>query len=275
MFTYQRTYIGNVQAVILDWAGTTVDFGSFAPTAVFLRLFEERGVTITAADARSGMGLMKKDHLRTILARPAVAAAWEAKHGAPASDADIDSLFESFVPMQIAVVKDFAEPIPGCLEAIEELRERGIKIGSTTGYIRSMMDELMPVAEAKGYAPDSTVCPDEVPNGRPYPWMVYQNMINLNVFPVEAVVKVGDTLADIEEGLNAGVWTVGLSQTGNLMGLTEEEFNQLSDDEQVTALEKVEEQLYRAGAHYVIEGIWDMPIILDEIEDRLANGERP
>ncbi len=274
-FMYQRSYHGLIKAVILDWAGTTVDFGSFAPTAVFLRLFEERGVPITAADARSGMGLMKKDHLRTILARPSVAAAWEARHGSPASEADIDGLFEDFVPMQIAVVKDFAEPIPGCLEAIEEIRERGIKIGSTTGYIRSMMDVLMPVAKEKGYEPDFVVCPDEVPNGRPFPWMVYQNMMNLNVFPVEAVVKVGDTLIDIEEGLNAGTWTVGLSQTGNLMGLTEEEFNNLSDEDQAAALEKVEEQLYRAGAHYVIEGIWDLPIVLEEIEDRLASGERP
>lgn len=274
-FVYQRSYRGLLKAVILDWAGTTVDFGSFAPTAVFLRLFEERGVAITPADARSGMGLMKKDHLRTILARPAVAAAWEAKHGTPVSEADINSLFEDFVPMQTAVVKDFAEPIPGCLEAIGEIRERGIKIGSTTGYIRSMMDVLMPVAAEKGYAPDSIVCPDEVPNGRPFPWMVYQNMMNLNIFPVEAVVKVGDTLIDIEEGLNAGTWTVGLSQTGNLMGLTEAEFNNLSDEERVSALEKVEEQLYRTGAHYVIEGIWDLPIVLEEIEDRLANGERP
>ncbi len=275
MFTYQRTYRGNVQAVILDWAGTTVDFGSFAPTAVFMRLFEERGVTITAADARSGMGLMKKDHLRTILARPTVAAAWEAKHGGPASDEDIDSLFESFVPMQTAVVKDFAEPIPGCLDVIEEIRERGIKIGSTTGYIRSMMDVLMPVAAEKGYAPDSTVCPDEVPAGRPYPWMVYQNMMNLNVFPVEAVVKVGDTLADIEEGLNAGVWTVGLSQTGNLLGLSEDEFNKLTLDQQDEALIKVEGQLNRAGAHFVVEGIWELPFVLNEIEKRLLHGKRP
>jgi len=177
--------------------------------------------------------------------------------------------------MQIGVLKEYAEPIPGCLEALEELRERGIKIGSTTGYIRSMMDALMPVAAEKGYAPDSTVCPDEVPNGRPYPWMVYQNMMNLNVFPVEAVVKAGDTVADVEEGLNAGAWTVGLSQTGNLMGLTEEEFDSLSEEDQAAALEKAEELLYRAGAHYVIEGIWDLPIVIDEIDDRLANGERP
>jgi phosphonoacetaldehyde hydrolase len=275
MFSFKRTYRGKVQAAMLDWAGTTVDFGSFAPTAVFIRLFAERGVTITAADARSGMGLMKKDHLQAILARPSVAAAWEAQHGAPASDADIDSLFEAFVPMQIEVVKDYAEPIPGCLQAIEELRKRGIKIGSTTGYIRAMMDALMPAAAEKGYAPDATVCPDEVPNGRPYPWMVYQNMMNLNVFPVEAVVKVGDTLADIEEGLNAGAWTVGLSQTGNLIGLTQEAFQALSKRERAAALAKAETQLYQAGAHYVIEGIWDLPNLISDIEFRLARGEKP
>jgi phosphonoacetaldehyde hydrolase len=275
MFSFKRTYRGRVQAVILDWAGTTVDFGSFAPTAVFIRLFAERGVTITAADARSGMGLMKKDHLRAILARPSVAAAWEAQHGAPASDADMDSLFEAFVPMQIEVVKDYSEPIPGCLQAIEELRKRGIKIGSTTGYIRAMMDALMPAAAEKGYAPDSTVCPDEVPAGRPFPWMVYQNLMQLEVYPMQSVVKVGDTLADIEEGLNAGAWTVGLSQTGNLMGLTEEEFNSLSEEDQAAALDRVEDQLYRAGAHYVIDGIWDMPDVVEEINDRLSMGESP
>lgn len=275
MFTYQRTYRGPVQAVILDWAGTTVDFGSFAPTAVFLRLFESQGISILAEDARSGMGLMKKDHLRTILSRPAVAEAWKVAHGSFASEADIDSLFQKFVPMQIDVLKEYAEPIPGCLDAIGELREYGIKIGSTTGYIRSMMDVLAPVAKEKGYEPDCIVCPDDVPAGRPFPWMVYQNLMQLGVYPMQSVVKVGDTLADIEEGLNAGAWTVGLSLTGNLLGLSQDEFNLLSDDEQLSAQQKVEDQLYRAGAHYVIDGIWDLPDLVEEINDRLLEGESP
>jgi phosphonoacetaldehyde hydrolase len=275
MFTYQRIYRGSVQAVILDWAGTTVDFGSFAPTAVFLRLFENQGVVITAEDARSGMGLMKKDHLRTILSRPSVAESWKAAHGSFASEADIDNLFVSFVPMQIDVLKEYAEPIPGCLDAIRELREYGIKVGSTTGYIRSMMDVLAPVAKEKGYEPDCIVCPDDVPAGRPFPWMVYQNLMQLGVYPMQSVVKVGDTLADIEEGLNAGAWTVGLSLTGNLLGLSEEELAALSDDEQLFAQDKAEEQLYRAGAHYVIDGIWDLPDVVEEINDRLLAGESP
>ncbi len=274
-FTYQRSYNGPLQAVVLDWAGTAVDYGSFAPTAVFLRLFEERGVKITPQDARSGMGLMKKDHLRTILSRPSVIEAWTAAHGSPASESDIDTLFNDFIPLQISVLKEFAQPIPGFLDILSDMRERGLKIGSTTGYIRSMMDVLMPVAKDKGYEPDCVVCPDEVPAGRPYPWMCYQNAIQLGVYPMQAMVKVGDTLIDVEEGLNAGMWTIGLSMTGNLLGLSEQGVAALSPEERDAALEPIESQLYKAGAHYVIEGIWDLLEILEDIDFRLSQGELP
>ena len=274
-FLFRRFYRGSLKAVILDWAGTAVDYGSFAPTAVFLRLFESRGVQITTDDARSGMGLMKKDHLKTILARPPVAEAWKSAHGAPASEADVDDLFNNFVPMQLSVLREYAEPIPGLLDVIKQLRDRGIKIGSTTGYIRSMMDVLAPVAAQKGYAPDCIICPDEVPAGRPYPWMCYQNAIQLEVFPMQAMVKVGDTLPDIEEGLNAGMWTVGLSLTGNLLGLSELEVNALANEVKNNMREKTSSQLYQAGAHYVIDGIWDLPKILEDIEFRLTRGEYP
>ena len=274
-FVFKRSYRGPLQAVILDWAGTAVDYGSFAPTAVFLRLFESHNVKITPDDARSGMGLMKKDHLRTILSRPQVAEAWTAVHGMPASEDDIADLFNSFVPMQISVLKEFAEPIPGLLEVVQELRDRNMKIGTTTGYLRQMMEVLAPKAKENGYEPDCIVCPDEVPAGRPYPWMCYENAIQLGVYPMQAIVKVGDTLVDIEEGLNAGMWTVGLSLTGNLLGLNEAEVEALSTEERERAINKSEAQLYQAGAHYVIDGIWDLPDVLDDIEFRLAQGEHP
>jgi phosphonoacetaldehyde hydrolase len=274
-FVFRRSYRGPVKAVVLDWAGTAVDYGSFAPTAVFLRLFENQGVKITAEDARSGMGLMKKDHLRTILSRPVVAEAWQAKRGAPVSDADIDILFNNFVPMQLSVLTEYAEPIPGLLDVVAELRDRQIKIGSTTGYIRSMMDILAPKAKENGYDPDCIVCPDEVPAGRPFPWMCYQNAMQLGVFPMSAMVKVGDTLVDIEEGLNAGMWTVGLSLTGNLLGLSEDEVEALAPEEREAENQIAAARLSQAGAHYVIDGIWDLPDILDDIEFRLVDGEQP
>ncbi|MBK8419840.1 phosphonoacetaldehyde hydrolase [Candidatus Villigracilis saccharophilus] len=274
-FIYRRSYRGPLQAVILDWAGTAVDFGSFAPTAVFLRLFESRGVKITADDARSGMGLMKKDHLRTILARPAVAEIWKVEHGYPASEADIDHLFNDFVPMQTSVLKEFATPIPGLLSVVKELREQGLKIGTTTGYLRAMMEVLAPQARKNGYEPDCIFCPDEVIAGRPFPWMCYENAIRLGVYPMQAMVKVGDTLVDIEEGLNAGMWTVGLSMTGNLLGLTHSEYKALSKKEKTDARKKTEPQLYQSGAHFVIDGIWDLPKVLEDINFLQAQGERP
>jgi phosphonoacetaldehyde hydrolase len=138
-----------------------------------------------------------------------------------------------------------------------------------------MMEVLAPAAAQKGYSPDAIVCPDEVPAGRPYPWMCYENAIRLGVYPMQALVKVGDTLPDIEEGLNAGMWTVGLSLTGNLLGLSESELEALPEAERNQARTRVEAQLYGAGAHYVVDGIWDLMDALDDIEYRLSLGERP
>lgn len=276
MNTYTRhSYRGPLKALILDWAGTAVDYGSFAPTSVFLRLFESQNVQITPEDARSGMGLMKKDHLRTILARPSVSVAWQAAHGAPASESDIDNLFNNFVPLQLAVLKDYAEPIPGVLATLKTLRQQGLKIGSTTGYLRSMMDILAPEAARRGYAPDCIVCPDEVPAGRPYPWMCYQNAMQLGVYPMQAMVKIGDSLADIAEGLNAGMWTIGLSLSGNMLGLREAEVAALPVDLLETKRQAISDQMLQAGAHYVIDGLWDCLHIIEEINVRLTAGECP
>jgi len=272
---FRHNYQGPVKALILDWAGTAVDYGSFAPTAVFLRLFESQGVKISADDARSGMGLMKRDHLKTILNRPSVAIAWEVEHRKPVSDEDIEILFSHFIPMQIAVLQDYADPIPGLVDVLKELRESKIKIGSTTGYTRIMMDILAPVAESKGFAPDNIVCPDEVPAGRPYPWMCYQNAIKMDIYPMQAMVKVGDTIIDMEEGTNAGMWTVGLSLTGNLLGKTESEVKSMNENELDEARKRIEPQLFQAGAHYVIDGIWELPTVIKDIESRLRNGDKP
>jgi phosphonoacetaldehyde hydrolase len=221
------------------------------------------------------MGLMKKDHLRTIFSRPAVAEAWKSTHGAPYSEADIDALFDKFVPMQLSVLQVYATPIPGLLDVTKDLRARNIKAGTTTGYIRLMMDVLAPKAKEYGFEPDCIVCPDEVPSGRPYPWMCYQNAIRLGVYPMQAMIKVGDTIPDIEEGLNAGMWVVGVSQTGNLLGMNENEVNAMSSEERQLANQRVAAKLYQAGAHYVIDGIWCLPAILEDIGSRLAHGEQP
>ena len=274
-FIFRRTYCGRLKAAILDWAGTTVDFGSFAPTAVFLKLFESRQVPITINEARAPMGLMKKDHLRAIAAMPSVADRWRQTHGREFSEEDIEAMFADFVPMQKACLTDYATPIHGAEDTVKAMRRMDIQIGSTTGYTAEMMDILVPEARRLGYEPDEWVCPSDVPAGRPYPWMCYENATRLGVYPMEAMVKIGDTLPDIAEGLNAGMWTVGLALSGNGLGLTEQEMNDLPPTELLERRQVVTETMRQAGAHYVVDGIWECIEVIEEINDRLAHAERP
>ena len=274
-FIFRRSYRGPLKGAILDWAGTTVDYGSFAPTAVFLKLFASRNVPIKVEHARGPMGLMKKDHLRAIAFHPEVAQTWFTAHGQAVSEADIDSMFADFVPMQMQCLTEYAGVIPGVSQAMAAFREMGMKVGSTTGYTREMMDVLAPAAQANGYAPDSWVSATDVPAGRPYPWMVYQNLIQMQVFPLEACIKIGDTLVDIEEGLNAGMWTVGLAVTGNLLGLTEAEMQALPVEGLNEKRKAAAEQFYKVGAHYVVDGLADCPPVVEEINQRLRLGDGP
>ena len=169
----------------------------------------------------------------------------------------------------------YADLIPGTLEAVADFRGRGLKIGSTTGYTSEMVKILLAEAKKRGYEPDSTVCAAEVPAGRPEPWMCVQNAMNLRVFPFEACVKVDDTLPGMEEGLNCGMWTIGLAKTGNEVGLNAAEIAKLEPQVLQTKLDRAYTRLSQTGAHYVVDGIWDVPAVLDEINARLARGERP
>jgi len=271
----RRRYSGPIKAVILDWAGTTVDYGSCAPVAALTAAFAAKCITVTTEQARRPMGRHKKDHIRDILRMPEVAAQWLDWHDRPYTEADIDALFEAFLPLQLKLIVQYADPIPGVIDAIRRLRRQGVKIGSTTGYTRAMMDALAPEAARRGYAPDVIVCPDEVHAGRPYPWMCYQNAIALQVYPMAAFVKIGDTPLDIEEGLNAGMWTIGLTRCGNELGLTETEINALPAETLAQRLTAARERLLAAGAHYTAETLLDAIPLVDEINARLRQGHSP
>jgi phosphonoacetaldehyde hydrolase len=271
----KATFNGPLRGIILDWAGTTMDYGCYAPAVVFVEVFKRKGVPITMEEARQPMGAHKRVHITAISKNAGVAKRWREAHGRDCNEADIDAMFADFVPLQLACLADYAELIPGCLEAVAKFRSRGLKIGSTTGYLIDMMAILLAEAKKRGYEPDSTVCAEQVPAGRPEPWMCLENAKNLRIFPVEAMVKVGDTLPDISEGLNAGMWTIGLAKTGNEVGLNGNEIDQLAPDDFDRRLKRAYERLHATGAHYVVDSIAEVPPILDEIDQRLARGERP
>lgn len=270
-----RSYRGPLQAVILDWAGTVVDYGSRAPVAAIIAVFRQRGVELTSEQARGPMGRQKREHILAVASLPAVRGQWAASNGGPWTEREIDELYAAFLPKELAIVAELSDVIPGAVEAAAWCRWRGIRLGSCTGYSRAIMDVVVPRAAEQGYSVDSLVCPEEAGGGRPRPWMIFGNAMALDVYPLSACVKVGDTAVDIEEGLNAGTWTIAVARSGNELGLSEAEAATMDARELARRLELIRERLLGAGAHEVIDTVAELPSALEAIGERLAGGERP
>ncbi|MDD6069829.1 MAG: phosphonoacetaldehyde hydrolase, partial [Clostridiales bacterium] len=161
-----------IEAVIFDWAGTTVDFGCFAPVQAFISAFEEFGITPTVEEVRKPMGMLKRDHIKTMMHMERIHGEWIKVHGSDFTEEDVDRVYEESETGILKILKDFAEPKPYTLDTVKKLREMGLKIGSTTGYTDEMMDIVVPLAKEKGYEPDCWFSPNAVSNmGRPYPYM--------------------------------------------------------------------------------------------------------
>ena len=266
-----------LEAVIFDWAGTTVDFGSFAPTQIFVDAFKTAyDFDLSLAEARGPMGLGKWQHIEALGRDPVIGARWQARFGKPMGEEDVRHLYETFIPLQVERVGLHSELIPGALQVVQGLRHKGLKIASTTGYPRRVMERLMTLAAEQGYAPDCTVCADDLAAGaRPGPWMALDCVRQLRIGAVSHCVKVDDTLPGIDEGLNAGMWTVGVALSGSLAGWTLKEYQAADDAARATVRERVAAELRAAGCHFVIDTVADLPAVLEDIELRLAQGLRP
>ncbi|MSP66816.1 MAG: phosphonoacetaldehyde hydrolase [Alphaproteobacteria bacterium] len=275
MIGYRQSYLGPLRGIIFDWAGTLVDFGCFAPAAVFVEVFRRHGVEITMAEARGPMGTHKRDHIAAIGQMPTVADAWRRRHNHPFGPGDVDRLFAEFAPRQVAVLDRYATLIPGVAEVLASLRVRGLRIGTCSGYTRAMVDVVEAAAKRQGFTPDCSVAADEVRHGRPLPGMCLKVALELGLAPLLACVKVDDTPPGIAEGLNAGMWTVGLSLSGNEAALTLAELAALDPEARAATRARAETRLAGAGAHYVIDSVADLLPCLDLIEARLARGETP
>ena len=269
------TYRGKVTAAIFDWAGTVLDFGCIAPVAAFREAFANAAVPITEAEARGPMGAAKRVHIELIFADPSVAQRWQVHHGKPFDQGDVDALYADFLRIDEVNCALYSALIPGALEVMEALRQRGIAIGSTTGYPRSVMDGLIPLAAAQGYDPDCCVTVSEVERGRPFPDMILANALLLGIADVRGVVVVDDSPTGLTAGRAAGMWAIGILASGNEVGLSLERWSALTSAEQGAYRARAMPILVQAGAHYVIDTIADLLPVIDAIEARLAAGEAP
>ena len=265
----------HVKAVIFDWAGTVVDYGSLAPMGAFVETFEQFGVSITVDEARGPMGMAKRPHIAALMALPRVAQAWADKYGRAPTEQDIDAVYDVFVPKNIAVAASYSQVIPGVADVATALRSEDIRIGTTTGYTREIMAEITPGAAAQGFAPDSLVCTGDTPEGRPSPYMIYKTLPQLGVWLAKNAIKVDDTEVGIEEGINGGTWAVGVAVSGNAFGMAEADVKALAPREFAQRRSAAMQRLSAAGAHYVVDSVADLMPVVYDIEARLARGERP
>jgi phosphonoacetaldehyde hydrolase len=265
-----------IKAVVLDWAGTVIDFGSRAPMLALSDVFAATGVAVDEAAIRRYMGMAKREHVTAMLSEPDLSGRWRDAHsGTGWTETDIDRLMVALEPAMSEAAAKCADVIPGIVPAVGQLREQGIRIGSTTGYTRSMMAGILTSAAAQGYAPDVVVCAGETAQGRPAPLMIWKALVELGVWPAGAVVAVDDAPVGLAAGRNAGCWTVGVAASGNGLGLDFDAFTKLSPETRKARLERVADELAQAGADFVVETVVDLPRVIAEIDRLTASGRRP
>lgn len=258
-----------IGAIIFDWAGTMVDFGSRAPTKVFQAIFEQEGIPISAAQAREPMGMAKREHISAITQMPDVAKRWQEKHGKAVAEEDVDRMYKDFLPLQKTVLGDHVDLIPGAIDTFKWCLKHQIRVGSSTGYTQELMEIVKPIAKEAGYEPEVVLCAEDAPMGRPAPWLIFECAKQLGVYPMNRIVKVDDTVVGVQAGLNAGAWSVGVVRTGNMIGLSESELNELPVSEQADLLHAARQKMIKAGAQFVIEGVDEIPGLIIEINERM------
>ena len=252
-----------IKAVIFDWAGTTVDYGCMAPVQAFVEVFKQYGIEPTMQEVREPMGMLKIDHIRTMLKMERISGLWKEKYGKEPGEEEAQALYKIFEEKLLSILHLYSDPKPGVVEVVNRLRRNGIRIGSTTGYNDKMMEIVVPAAKEKGYEPDVWFSPDSTgQKGRPWPYMIFRNMGALEIKKVRRVLKVGDTVSDIKEGRNAGVWSAGIVIGSSEMGLTEAEFEALSDEEKERKCREVAGRFLDAGVDKVFYTIEDLEAFL-------------
>ncbi len=276
-YVFSRGYRGKVKGVVLDWSGTTVDAYVIAPALVFVEVFRNQGVEVTMEEARGPMGLRKDLHIKALTEVPEIRERWKEDKGTHPDQGDVDAMFADFVPLQLESLPQYTTLLPGVATTIAKLQAEGIKIGSTTGFTRAMVDVLEEAAAKQGYVPDASVAGDEVVHGaRPRPFMLYRNLDLMDVSPIQSVVKVDDTISGVGEALEAGCWGVGVARYSNYMNVDSlDEAETLSEEEIERRVALTRRMLEQAGAHYVVDSLVELPEVIEDINARLARGEKP
>tara|TARA_B000000437_G_scaffold200563_1_gene163815 strand:+ start:1003 stop:1911 length:909 start_codon:yes stop_codon:yes gene_type:complete len=263
-----------IKSVILDFSGTTVDPYVIAPAITFVEVFKKHGISINMEQARAPMGLRKDIHIEKILKNPEVSNKWSEVYNRPFDKNDITNIYKDFIPLQLDCLAKYSNLIPGTENSLNKLKkDHDLSIGVTTGFNQEMCDIIVENTKKQGFIPDAYVGGDSVDNSmgfRPSPFMIYENMKLLGAWPPKSVIKVDDTVSGIEEGINAGCWTVGVYKYGNYVNLSSvEEANNINKTILKHKEEASKNKLLESGADFVIPDISYLDEVVKIVNSRL------
>lgn len=187
-----------IKLVVFDMVGTTIQDRGEVSTA-FREALKTNGMTIEDEELQKWRGASKKTVLRHVV---------EEKFGPenPNTEKVIERTYANFRQhLESNYVHQGVSGIPGVETVFAWLRERRIKIALTTGFYRKVTDIIMKSMDWYDGGVDATICGDDVTQGRPAPFMIFRAMEATGVTSVHPVIKVGDTVFDLQAGVNAGL----------------------------------------------------------------------
>jgi len=189
---FEAARLKDIRLVVSDMAGTTVkDSGEVA--RAFSAALADHGIETSAAQINAVRGASKREAIASLVLP---------RYGADV--ARVEAVYGSFKTHLQRVFAREAEPVAGAVEFFAWLRARGIKLVLNTGFDRDITGMLMDALHWRDVA-DAVICGDDVPQGRPAPYMIFRAMEATATVDVRHVLNVGDTVADLQAAHNAGV----------------------------------------------------------------------
>lgn len=215
-----REALSGVRGIIFDLAGTLIDNGCRAPVHAMTSAFAKNGLLVSDEIVCADMGLPKRTHIKAILNKPTMLGKWECIFNNPPREIDIDRIYQSTNEELKRVVKKYSKPTPFAVELLNNLHANGIRIGITTGYSREIIDTLWDELHKEGIIYNNLVCADEVRNPRPQAGMIFKILKEwkLTDYSPDMIIKIGDTVADIQEAHSAKIISCQVIDTCSDLG---------------------------------------------------------
>ncbi len=232
----------NAALVVFDMAGTTVsDKGNV--NKAFRDAFLAESIIVNAPDVNAVMGYRKIEAIEIIL-----------KQYEPELAEDrvlIERIHEKFNYDMVSFYENdpALQPLPFAEDVFQQLSHEGVKVALNTGFTRRITNAILKrLRWDMNPFISQVICSDEVPEGRPHPFMIQAIMQQSGISDPERVIKVGDTEVDILEGRNAGCGMVVAVTSG---AYTQAQLTVYEPDFIIDSLQELPELIQNSDSRFI------------------------